>query len=261
MANPKDNSGESLPISRLFPNIVTLLGLCFGLFALKYAISEKWETAVIFIIIAAIVDGMDGRLARLLNASSNFGAQLDSLADFFNFGVAPALVIYMWSTHEVKALGWAITLFFVISQALRLARFNVSIDDDSIDKEIKDKFFRGVPAPCGAFLCLLPLMLSFMFKEEFGYQFITITPVMISFYTAFVAILMVSTIPTISVKNVKIRRDMASFVLAIAGLLIIALIIKPWVVLSLICVGYFLTIPFSIIAYLRIMRRKSAGKS
>jgi CDP-diacylglycerol--serine O-phosphatidyltransferase len=251
----KDNSGESLPISRLFPNVVTLIGLCFGLFALKYAIAEKWETAVIFIFIAAIIDGMDGRLARLLNASSNFGAQLDSLADFFNFGIAPALVLYIWITHEIKALGWAITLFFVISQALRLARFNASIDDDT-DKEIKDKFFKGVPAPCGALLSLLPLMLTFMFNEEFGHNLFTITPLMVTAYTALVAVLMVSSIPTISIKTLKIRRDMSSFALAFAGIFIIALILKPWVVLSVLSILYFATIPFSVIAYYRIMRRR-----
>jgi CDP-diacylglycerol--serine O-phosphatidyltransferase len=244
---------ESLPISRLFPNIVTIIGLCFGLFALKYAMAERWEMAVGFVVIAAFIDGMDGRLARILNASSDFGAQLDSLADFFNFGIAPALILYMWITHEVKGLGWAIALFFIISQALRLARFNVSLEeDDEHDKKVNDNFFRGIPAPCGAGLSLIPMMLSFLFADKFDTPPFEITPIIVIFYMAIIAILMVSRIPTISVKKSKVRREYASVFLSIAALLVIAFIIEPWIVLPAIGIGYLLTIPFSVISYLRI---------
>jgi CDP-diacylglycerol--serine O-phosphatidyltransferase len=255
MAINKDLSGESLPIMRLFPNMVTLIGLCFGLFALKYAIAEKWEMAVIFIVIAAIIDGVDGRLARLLNATSSFGAQLDSLADFFNFGVAPALVLYMWKTHEIIGLGWAATLFFIITMALRLARFNSALEDETRDKDLDDRFFTGVPAPCGAGLSLIPLALSFLLADKFGPQFFKITPMMVIIYMAVIGALMVSRIPTISLKKVKIRRDMASFVMSIAALFVIAVIIEPWIFLPLLGGVYLCTIPFSIISYYR-MRGK-----
>jgi CDP-diacylglycerol--serine O-phosphatidyltransferase len=249
MAN-KD-SGESLPIMRLVPNMVTIIGLCFGLFALKYAISKEWEMAVIFILISAIIDGLDGRLARLLNASSDFGAQLDSLADFFNFGIAPALVLYLWSTHEVKGFGWAVTLFFIVAMALRLARFNADLDDDTKDKEIADRFFTGVPAPCGAGLSLIPLILSFLSEEDFGRQIFEITPIMIIVYTAVIGILMISRIPTISIKKVKIRRNISSWVVSLVTLFLIGIIIEPWLFLPLLGLLYLCTIPFSVIAYYR----------
>lgn len=238
--------------------MVTLIGLCFGLFALKYAMAGRWEMAVTFVIIAAIVDGMDGRLARLLNASSEFGAQLDSLADFFNFGIAPALMLYLWITHEVKGLGWAITLFFIISQALRLARFNVSLEeDDPEEKKLNDKFFRGVPAPCGALLSLAPMMLTFLFRDKFGYQLFEIKPLMVIIYTAVIAILMISTIPTISVKKMKIKREFSSLWMAAAALLIISIIIEPWITFPVIGVIYLSTIPFSIFAFYRCKKNRS----
>lgn len=249
----KENQGESLPISRLFPNMVTIIGLCFGLFALKYAIAEKWEMAVIFIFVAAVIDGLDGRLARLLNASSEFGAQLDSLADFFNFGIAPALVLYMWIAHEIKGLGWAITLFFVIAQALRLARFNCQSDNEE-NKEINDKFFKGVPAPCGAMLSLLPLILTLFFNEKFDHPPFAITPLMVIIYMAVIAILMVSNIPTISIKKIKIKKRFSSLFLALAGMFVIAFIIEPWVALPVLGTIYLATIPFSVIAYYRMTR-------
>lgn len=245
----KENNNESMPISRLFPNLVTILGLCFGLFALKYAIAQQWEMAVGFIVIAAFIDGMDGRLARMLNASSEFGAQLDSLADFFNFGVAPALVLYMWITHEIKAIGWAVALFFVISQALRLARFNCQNGDECEDKAKSEKYFKGIPAPSGALLSLLPMILTFLFNDKFGYQLINITPLMVIIYMAIIAILMVSSIPTISLKKVKIRRRYISPILALAAVLFVALIVEPWVILPIIGATYLATIPFSIISY------------
>ncbi|MCE3232710.1 MAG: CDP-diacylglycerol-serine O-phosphatidyltransferase [Rickettsiaceae bacterium] len=259
MSKNKDSSGESLPIMRLFPNLVTLIGLCFGLFALKYAISGQWEMAVIFIIIAAFIDGVDGRLARMLNATSEFGAQLDSLADFFNFGVAPALLIYMWSLHTIKGFGWAVTLFFIISMALRLARFNCTSADEFADKEIEDRFFTGVPAPCGAGLALIPIALSFLLKDKFSKQPFEIDPVWVVVYMAVIALLLVSRIPTISIKKVKIRREFISLVTSIAALFVIAIIIEPWLFLPVAGVVYLATIPYSAISYYRLTRRKETS--
>jgi CDP-diacylglycerol--serine O-phosphatidyltransferase len=243
----KPSNGEILPIVKLLPNIVTIVGLCFGLFALKYAIANKWEMAVGLIVIATFIDGIDGRLARMLNASSDFGAQLDSLSDFFNFGVAPSLVLYMWMTHEVKGLGWAISLFFIITMALRLARFNSSLSDDDYD----DSFFYGIPAPCGAGLSLLPMILTFAFDEHLGYRPFELTPPMVIAYTAVVAILMVSRVPTISVKKVGIQKKFSSIFLAITGLVMLVLVTEPWITLPIVAVLYLATIPFSVIAYYR----------
>lgn len=225
--------------------MVTIIGLCFGLFALKYALVQKWEMAVGFVVIAAFVDGMDGRLARILNASSNFGAQLDSLADFFNFGVAPALILYMWIGHEIKAVGWAVALYFIISQALRLARFNADIDESGNDLDQCDRFFKGIPAPCGAALSLAPMMLTFLFEEKLGYQPFEITAVHVIIYMAIIATLMISRIPTISVKNVSVKRKYSALFLALATLLTVALIIEPWIVLPVTGILYFVSIPFS----------------
>lgn len=243
----KHSKGEVLPIIKLLPNLVTIVGLCFGLFALKYAIASKWEMAVGLIVIATFIDGIDGRLARMLNASSDFGAQLDSLSDFFNFGVAPSLVLYLWITHEIKGLGWAISLFFIITMALRLARFNSSLNDEDYD----DSFFYGIPAPCGAGLSLLPMMLIFVFDEHLGYRPFEITPLIVIIYTAIIATLMVSRVPTISVKKIGIQKRFAPIFLAIAGLIILALITEPWISLPTMGVCYLLTIPFSVIAYYR----------
>jgi CDP-diacylglycerol--serine O-phosphatidyltransferase len=256
MARNKDGSSEtSLPIIRLFPNIVTIIGLCFGLFALKYAIAERWEMAVIFILVAAVIDGVDGRLARLLNASSDFGAQLDSLADFFNFGIAPALVLYMWKTHEIVGFGWAVTLFFIISMALRLARFNSSLADDTRDKELDDRFFTGVPAPCGAGLCLIPLTITFFFQQSVGTKNFEIDAIYVIIFMAVIGLLMVSRIPTISIKKMKIRRDMISFATAGVALFVIAVIIEPWFFLPLLGLLYLLTIPFSVVSFYRLRAR------
>lgn len=249
----------SLPISRLFPNMVTLIGLCFGLFAIKYAMAERWEVAVILVVIAAFIDGLDGRLARFLKASSDFGAQLDSLTDFVNFGVAPALLLYMWKTHEIKGLGWAIALFFVICQALRLARFGSETEDgdeDEEDRRLKEDFFVGIPAPVGAGLSMLPMVLTFLFDEKLGYHPIAISPLGVIIFMAIIALLMVSRIPTLCVKKMKIRRRHTSLVLAIAGLFIIALIVEPWITLPVVGAFYLLTIPLSIFKFRHLKRVK-----
>jgi CDP-diacylglycerol--serine O-phosphatidyltransferase len=242
----KEKATELFPIVKLLPNVVTIIGLCVGLFALKCAISQAWEMAVGLIVLATFIDGIDGRLARMLNASSDFGAQLDSLADFFNFGVAPALVLYMWIMHDIKGLGWTIALFFVVTQALRLARFNCSIDSNN-----EGSFFAGVPAPCGAGLSLLPMMLVFMFDKHLGYQPFEIKPLMVIIYTSVIALLMVSRVPTISVKKMKINRRFAPLFLASAGLFIAVLVVEPWVVLPILGGAYLLSIPFSVISYLK----------
>lgn len=242
-------------ISRLFPNFVTLLGLCAGLFALKFALASKWEMAVGAVAIAAFIDGMDGRLARLLNASSRFGAELDSLSDFVNFGVVPALITYMWSTHEVRGIGWAVTLFFIICMALRLARFNSAIEEEPSDKALRDNFFFGVPAPAGALFALLPLMLTFLKTEHPWLNVSFINPESMTGYIAIMALLLVSRLPTFSFKKVRIRKEFGSLVLAFAALVTIALILEPWTTLPIIGAGYIILLPFSLASYYRTKRR------
>jgi CDP-diacylglycerol--serine O-phosphatidyltransferase len=244
------------PLVRLLPNIVTIMGLCLGLFALKYAMMEQWQTAVMLIIIAAFVDGIDGRLARMLNASSDFGAQLDSFTDFVNFGVAPALTLYLWKGHEIKGFGWAVSLFFIISMSLRLARFNVGLNDDGDDFDIKvrDKFFQGIPAPCGGAISLLPMIFTFLFEDKIGYQPFEITALTLIIYMILIAVCMVSSIPTISVKKIKIPKEYASLFMAGAALFIISLIVEPWITLPLLGISYLLTLPVSIYQYYRFKR-------
>jgi len=256
----EDIARGGFPLARLLPNIVTIMGLCLGLFALKYAMAEKWQIAVMLIIIAAFVDGVDGRLARMLNASSDFGAQLDSFTDFVNFGVAPALILYMWKGYEIKGLGWAVALFFIICMALRLARFHVGLNDEGEQEEVMDKFFQGMPAPCSGAVSLIPMILTFLFEEKLGYQPFDITAPMVVVYMAVMAVFMVSRIPTISVKKVRIRREFASLFMAAAALFILSLIIEPWVTLPLLGLGYLSTIPFSIFYYLSLKRGAAKRK-
>lgn len=259
MARNKDideSAKGGLPLIRLLPNMVTLIGLCLGLFALKYAMSGQWQMAVGLIVIAAFVDGIDGRLARMLNASSDFGAQLDSFTDFVNFGVAPALTIYLWKSHEIKGFGWAVALFFIICMALRLARFNVGLSDEDQNPEMRDKFFQGMPAPCGGLMSLMPMILSFLFEDKLGYSPFNITTPMIIVYTILIAVFLVSSIPTISVKKIKIPREFASLFMALSALFILSLIIEPWVTLPILAVLYVCTFPVSIIQYYQIKSKK-----
>lgn len=238
-----------LPISRLFPNMVTILGLCIGITSVRYALDEKWEHAAALIIIAAFIDGADGRVARMLNASSNFGAHLDTLTDFLNFSVAPALVLYLWKIHEIpiKGLGWAIALFYLICGAVRLARFNTQLEDDE-SPEWMSKFFLGVPAPCGAGLTVVPMLLIFVEPELFN---AIISPTCVALYTTAIALLMASRIPTYSVKHITVQRDNSSWILIFVGSFIIGLIIEPWYTLLALGFIYLAHIPISVLFFFR----------
>jgi CDP-diacylglycerol--serine O-phosphatidyltransferase len=238
----KQKKFASLPISRLFPNIITIMAICFGLTSVRYALDEKWEIAVAFIIIAGFLDIVDGRLARFLKATSNFGAQLDSLADFVNFGISPAIIIYLWELHkiQIKGLGWALALFYTICSAIRLARFN----SDLVNPERpiwKEGFFTGVPAPAGAYLTMIPIMLSFE-TSIISY----IHPIIIGLYLVVVGVLMASRIPTFATKKLVIRKEYISLILVLAGLLIGFIIMQPWISLPLFGLLYLSSFPFSI---------------
>lgn len=234
---------RKIPLRIVLPNLVTLLALSMGLTAIRYAIEGRFETAVTAVMAAAVLDGLDGRLARALKGTSRFGAELDSLSDFVDFGVAPGLLLYLWSLHEIKGLGWFAVLVFAIAGALRLARFNVMIDDPT-KPAWHAEFFVGMPAPAGAVTVLLPLYLHFSALE------LPATKTMAPYYIIYVlaiAFLMASRIPHFSGKRIgRIPRDLVIPVLFGVGVTALLLAIYPMEVLAVISVAFLAMIPFSV---------------
>ena len=239
---------KTIPLKFLVPNAITLLALCLGVTAIRWAMDGRFELAVSAIIVATILDALDGRVARLLKGTSRFGAELDSLADFVNFGVTPALLIYMWSLHSLKNLGWVVALSLVIAMALRLARFNVALEEP--DKPSwAVKFFIGVPAPAGAALAMLPMYLGFLdiiTEPKAAAPYILV-------FIAFVAFLIISKIPTFSGKGAgqRVDRDLVMPILAGSVLFTVLLISYPWQLLSLCVIGYLVMLPISWRSYRR----------
>lgn len=235
-----------IPISKLAPSLITLLALCLGITSIRYAFDEKWVIASALILIAAVLDAVDGRLARMLDASSKFGAELDSLSDLVSFGVAPALVMYLWALHEVpyKGVGWSIVLFFIACSAIRLARFNSNLTDEEDSAKPKSiVFFTGVPMPAGGVLAMLPMLLTFELLDDiFSYWFIAVYMTIIGFF-------MVSKIPTFSIKSVHIPKEYVSIVLVLAAVLMAGMILEPWIILPLFALIYLVSIPLSMIIH------------
>jgi len=236
------------PLSRLFPNLITIAGLCCGLSAVRFALAERWEFSVAFILAAAIIDGMDGRIARLLGATSLFGAQLDSLSDFVCFGVSPAIVMYLWQTHEVRGLGWATVLFFAVCCALRLARFNTALTEGK-EAPWQKQFFTGVPSPAGGILCLLPLMATLHLDMP-----VEIPPLLIVLYMLVIGGLMASRIPTFAAKHIHIKPELILPVTVLCVLLLALFFIEPWGTVCGLGVVYLCTIPFSYLRWRRLSR-------
>lgn len=236
---------RGLPLRFVVPNVVTLLALCAGLTAIKLAADKHFESAVLAIVVAAVLDGIDGRIARALKGSSRFGAELDSLADFIDFGVAPGLVLYFWSLHELGTLGWVAVLFFAIAAALRLARFNVMIDDPDRPQWMA-KFFTGMPAPAGAIVVLLPLYLHLVFNLTVSTGLIVLEAV----YVLGVALLMASRIPHYSGKSLgRVPREEFIFVLFVAAAALVLLAFFPMQMLIVLSLLYMSMIPASVRAY------------
>ena len=240
-----------ITINRLIPNALTLLGLCAGMTAIRLAFLERWELAVAAVLVAMLADALDGRIARLMGATSEFGAQLDSLADVINFGVTPALIIYLWTLSDLGGFGWALVLVFSMACALRLARFNVALGADK-PAPWTDRFFTGVPAPAGAGLALLPMVVSFELGET-----VMGSPVLNGLMLAAVAALMVSKVPTFSAKRLRLRQSYVGLALVGVGAFAAFLVSTPWVTLSLVGLGYLISIPFAA----RSHRRLSAAQS
>jgi CDP-diacylglycerol---serine O-phosphatidyltransferase len=245
---------KAIPVRTLLPNLITLLALCAGLTAIRLAVEDKLDLALAAIVFAALLDGIDGRIARMLKGTSRFGAELDSLADFVNFGVAPALILYFWGLHELKSAGWIVALVFAICAGLRLARFNVMIDDPN--KPLwAGNFFTGIPAPAGAITVLLPIYLSFL-----GVPVSLITIWLTFFYTLAIAFLMVSRLPVFSGKRVgkRVPPEMVLPVFVMVVLFFAMLVSYPWQVLTVGTLAYLACLPLGLLSY-REYRRKDAA--
>lgn len=248
---PRRISGLSL--NRMIPNILTLLALCAGMTAIRFAINGQFEWAVIAIIVAGVFDGLDGRVARLLKSTSPFGAQLDSLSDFICFGVAPGVMLYIWTMSHLASFGWALSLLYAICCGLRLARFNTQLDVEL--PPYAAYFFTGVPAPGGAGLVLVPMYLAFEFGDPFFRSPIFNGIVMIA-----VAALMVSRVPTFSMKRFRIPHH---YVLPVMlGIAVVAafLTTAPWPTLSAVGVLYIASIPLTVRSFNR-LRREAARQT
>ncbi|MBI3197229.1 MAG: CDP-diacylglycerol--serine O-phosphatidyltransferase [Rhodospirillales bacterium] len=245
-------------INRLIPNILTLAALCSGLTAIRFALQGEMRLAVIAIIVAAIFDALDGRVARRLGVTSRFGAELDSLSDFLCFGVTPALVLYLASLKDGGALGWVVTLMFPICSALRLARFNTALVSDTPPPAWTGSYFTGVPAPAGALLALMPLTASFEIEAAWPRHALVVGAVLVV-----VGGLMVSRLPTYSFKKGRVPRHLVLPALLGAALTMGVLASAPWIALPLIGLAYVSSIPFSWIAYRRqaAQERQAAAKS
>ncbi|HEY8334979.1 MAG TPA: CDP-diacylglycerol--serine O-phosphatidyltransferase [Tardiphaga sp.] len=227
-----------IPVRMLVPNVITLLAICAGLTAIRLSTEGRMELAVAAIVFAAVLDGVDGRVARMIKGQSKFGAELDSLADFVNFGVAPGLILYFWQLHDLNNVGWIAAMIFAIGGGLRLARFNATLDDPN-KPPFAANYFTGVPAPLGAITVLLPIYLSFL-----G---VPMPPaVLTALFTLLIGFLMVSRLPVFSGKAVKMRvpREMVLPVVVAAVLFIALLISYPWHILSAVSVAYLLSLPW-----------------
>lgn len=235
-----------LSINRLIPNILTLLALCAGLTSIRFGLHGAWEKAVLAIILAGILDGLDGRVARLLQGTSKFGAELDSLSDFVSFGVAPAMLLYFWTMQGAGGLGWAMVLLYTVCCGLRLARFNTMLGQADLPPYAYN-FFTGVPAPAAAGVVLLPMVASF----EFGRGFFD-RPTVVAVFLLGVSFLMVSTIPTFSFKKVRIPNAWVLPILLIIGLLAAFLVTEPWKTLAVVGSAYVALIPLSVRSFRRL---------
>ena len=236
----------------ILPNAITLIGVCIGLTSIKFAIDGKFSIAIIAILFAGLMDALDGRIARLVKGTSKMGKELDSLGDVVSFGVAPALIMYFWNLQYLDKLGWFVCLTYVVCVALRLARFNVSSEDEP---SWRDNFFEGMPSPAGGIIVLLPLIFSFSGLGElfFKVNYDIIVPI----FFVFVSILLISTIPTYSFKRIIIPRSMTKFLLFGMVLFFGALLVYTFKVLAVSSLIYLSLIPISYFHYKKIRKEKN----
>lgn len=229
---------KKLSLRSLIPNLFTFISLTFGLSAIKFAVDQKFEMAVSLIVFASFLDNIDGKLARLLKTNSDFGVELDSLSDFISFGIAPAIVVYLWSKSLFYESSWAVVIFYAICSSSRLAKFNLSNFENKNDSK-KIKFFSGISTPAAAGLTLLPMMFFFRFNP-------TINENLIKFYLFVPAILMITNIPTYSLKGVKFEKKKISFLIILLASFLSLLITDFWLAMIILIIVYFMSIPFAI---------------
>ncbi|MBA3676321.1 MAG: phosphatidylcholine/phosphatidylserine synthase [Sphingosinicella sp.] len=254
---------RGIPLRTVIPNAVTALALCTGLTGVRFAIAAaapggdvaNWEKALWCIVAAAVLDGMDGRIARRLNGQSRFGAELDSLSDVIAFGVSPAIILHLWSLQNVPRFGWIFALAYAVCAALRLARFNAAIDTE--DQPHKSAgFLTGVPAPAGAGLLLLPIYLWVASGQQWNWlrEFWLVAP-----WAALIAFLMISSVATYSWGSLRLRRHVRLGAIVVIALLGAALLSAPWETLSVAAIIYALMVPFSMVAYAKIRQQRAAA--
>jgi CDP-diacylglycerol--serine O-phosphatidyltransferase len=234
----------------ILPNLLTLIGVCLGISSIKFALDQNYSLAVIFIIFAAILDTLDGRVARLIKGTSEFGKELDSLTDFVSFGIAPAFILYFWELKNYGKLGWAITLIFSVCCVLRLARFNLTKISD--DVEWKRNYFEGIPSPAGAILILLPLIFE-LSEIKLNLDIKKFTPYLV----IVVAVLLISNIPTFSLKKIKTSSQLTIFLLFGIAVTIVSLIFFTFKALLILGLLYLISIPFSCFLYKKTKKRLS----
>jgi CDP-diacylglycerol---serine O-phosphatidyltransferase len=242
-----------ISIRALIPNAVTAMALCTGLSGVWFAMQQQWASALAAVVVAGVLDALDGRIARLLKGESRFGAELDSLSDVLAFGATPALILYSWALHEMPRFGWTISVFFVLCAALRLARFNARIDADEQPHKSAG-FNTGIPSPAGAGIASLPLMVWLVTEWDIARDWRLVAP-----WLLLVALGMISNVATFSWSSIKIRPSLRFMALAVVGLVAAGLITAPWETLIIITVAYIGLLPLSIIGYARVKRARRAS--
>jgi CDP-diacylglycerol--serine O-phosphatidyltransferase len=241
-----------LTFRAMIPNAITAVALCLGLTGVRFAIGGEWEKALGSIVLAGVLDGVDGRIARLLRAQTKFGAELDSLADNIAFGTAPALVLFLWSLQDAPRFGWIAALALAVCCALRLARYNSRME--TLEQPHKSAGFNtGVPAPAGAGLAFVPIYLWLV-----GFEMFRAWPIVMG-WTLFIALLMISNLPSFSWSSIRIRRSARLFALAFVGLLVAALVQEPWWTLLGISALYLICLPLALASYAKVRRRRAGG--
>ncbi len=254
-AEDEDVSGAKRPagltLRAMLPNAITAAALCAGLTGVRFAVEGEWAFAILAVALAGVLDGVDGRIARMLNAQSRFGAELDSLADSLSFGMAPALILYMWSLQDLERFGWFAALGFAICCALRLARFNAQIDVEEQPHKSAG-FLTGVPAPVGAGLAFTPCYLWI----ETGMPIFR-DPIILTIWVSIIAVLLISNMATLSWAAIRPRRDIRLWLIALVAIAFAALLLEPWWTLTAISATYLLLMPYALYKYGKVKRRRA----
>ncbi len=243
---------KSLSFNRSVPNILTLRALCAGLTALRYGITGQWDRAAAALVLAAMLDGVDGRVARMLRATTKFGAELDSLADAVSFGVAPAMLMYLWVMHDAGGIGWALCLLHAVCCVLRLARFNTMVGAPDLPPWAHN-YFTGVPSPGGAGIAIMPLVMWLYSDENFFH-----TPIMAGAFLLASSVLMVSRVPVYSGKHMRLKPQWVVPIMIFIGAFAAFAVTDPWATLSLVGGAYILAIPFSAWSFRKLQLRARA---